>query len=121
MSLPCLHIHDDVPAWLNAVNHHVGILGLLEHYGLGETLKDLPDGELVGPCPLCHGRQPNEFYVYNNWNTWACYGCCHRGGTPLDFVSLKEGVDYVTAALLLEAWFSLDLVKLKLVTPENAE
>ena len=119
MSAPHLFIHDVVPAWLDAINRNVHILSLLEHLGIAESLEEKPGNTLVGPCPLHHGREKNEFYVYNNWNTWPCYGACHRGGTSLDFVALREGVSYPVAALLLQSWYQLDLEKLELVGHEN--
>jgi DNA primase len=106
-------IHDHIPTWLDAVNRNISIVQLLEHLDVAETLNGR-EGILVGRCPLHNGNSPDEFYVYSKQNSWACYGNCHRGGNPLDFVALKEGVSYPTAALLLQAWFCLDLAKLQL-------
>lgn len=114
-----LHIPNNIPAWLDAINQNVHITSILEiFYGLSETLRDRPGDVLVGPCPL-HGGRAEEFYVYDRYNTWACYGRCHRGGLPLDFVALKEGVSYPMAALLLQSWYDLDLHKLGLVKPDG--
>lgn len=119
MSAPQLFIHDDIPTWLDAINRDVNILGLLEHYGIAEHFEEKGEGLYVGPCPLHHGREKKEFYVYTKRNLWVCYGGCHRGGTTLDFVALREGVSLPVAAMLLQSWYQLDLEKLGLVTPEN--
>ena len=76
MSAPHPFIHDAVPEWLDAINRNIDILGLLEHYGIAEDLEDKEGrkGVLIGPCPLHHGKEKSEFYVYTKWNTWSCYG-----------------------------------------------
>lgn len=107
-------IHDHIPSWLDAVNRRIGIVQLLEHLDLSEALEER-DGVLIGRCPLHCGNNADEFYVYPEWHSWVCYGNCHRGGTALDFVSIKEGVSYPVAALLLQSWFGLDLAEMKLV------
>lgn len=109
-------IHDHIPSWLDAVNRRIRIVQLLEHLDIAETLEER-DGVLIGRCPLHCGNSADEFYVYPKWNTWVCYGHCHRGGTPLDFVSIKEAVSYPMAALLLQTWFNLDLARMNLVSP----
>jgi DNA primase len=107
MPLPPLQIHDDIPTWLDAINRRIDMIGLLEHYGINGPFVSKDKNILIGPCPLHHGRETNEFYVYANQNRWACYGSCHRGGTPLDFVALKEGVSLLVAAMVIQSWYSL--------------
>ena len=113
-------IHDHIPTWLDAINRNVGIVQLLEHLDTCQDFDESSDGSvLIGRCPFHGGDDATEFYVYSKRNTWACYGQCHRSGTPLDFVSIKFDVSYPVAALLIQNWFSLDLVKLQLIHGEE--
>jgi CHC2 zinc finger len=95
----------DLAGWLHAIHQDIWIYQLLDHYEMLEGLVEVQEGVHRGPCPLHHGRKSNDFYVYEDLNSWCCYGDCHRGGTPLDFVSIKEGVSFPVAGLLLQSWF----------------
>jgi len=86
------------------VKASVSILQVLEHYSLIDTLKQTGD-RLSGPCPLHNGNNPTAFRVSISKNCFNCFGRCGRGGNVIDFVALKEGVDFRDAALLLQDWF----------------
>lgn len=54
--------------------------------------------ELVGPCPVCGGR--DRFAVHLRRNIWNCRGC-ERGGDPIDLVRHVEGVGFNEAVAAL--------------------
>lgn len=86
------------------VKAHVSILQVLEHYNLIDTFKQTGD-RLSGPCPLHNGNNPTAFRVSISKNCFNCFGRCGRGGNVIDFVALKEGIDFRDAAILLQDWF----------------
>lgn len=86
------------------VKANVGIVQVLEHYGLMDALKQTGD-RLSGPCPIHNGTNPTSFRVSISKNCFNCFGSCGRGGNVIDFVALKEGVEFRDAALLLQKWF----------------
>ena len=48
----------------------------------------LPAGaNYKGICPL-HEEKTASFYVYNETQTWHCFGACGRGGDVIEFVRL---------------------------------
>ena len=79
---------------------------VLEHYGLLGRLHRNGDS-LSGPCPLHGGHNPTQFRVSLDRDCFICFGDCHRGGSIVDFVSLKERVGIRDAALLLQDWFKV--------------
>jgi len=86
------------------VKANVSILQVLEHYNLVNTLKQTGD-RLSGPCPIHNGANPTAFRVSISKNCFNCFGKCGRGGNVIDFVALKEGINFRDAALLLQEWF----------------
>lgn len=86
------------------VKSHVSILQVLEHYDLVNNFKQTGD-RLSGPCPIHNGTNPTTFRVSISKNCFNCFGSCERGGNVIDFVALKEGIDFREAALLLQEWF----------------
>ena len=86
------------------VKSNVGILQVLEHYDLVDTLKQTGD-RLSGPCPIHNGSNPTSFRVSISKNCFNCFGSCGRGGNVIDFVALKEDIEFRDAALLLQEWF----------------
>ncbi|TDU80798.1 DNA primase [Prosthecobacter fusiformis] len=89
------------------VKSRIGILQVLERYGLLSNLKRAAD-RLSGPCPLHKGTNPTQFRVSVSRNCFNCFGTCGRGGNVIDFVSLREGISFRDAALLLQDWFMPD-------------
>lgn len=86
------------------VKSRVTIVQILERYDLMRTFKNSGD-RLSGPCPIHKGSNPTQFRVSISKNCWNCFGNCGRGGNIIDFVSLREGVPFRDAALLLQEWF----------------
>ena len=86
------------------VKANVGILQVLEHYSLMDTLKQTGD-RLSGPCPIHQGANPTSFRVSISKNCFNCFGSCGRGGNVIDLVALMEDVEFRDAALLLQEWF----------------
>lgn len=86
------------------IKSRVTILQVLERYDLLPTLKRSAD-RLSGPCPLHRGSNPTQFRVSASKSCWNCFGTCGRGGNVIDFVSLREGLPFRDAALLLQEWF----------------
>ena len=89
------------------VKSRVTITQILERYDLIRTLKRSGD-RLSGPCPIHKGTNPTQFRVSVSKNCWNCFGNCGRGGNIIDFVSLREGLPFREAALLLQQWFMPD-------------
>lgn len=88
------------------IKKSVSIVQVLDRYGLSEKLRTRGDS-ISGCCPLHNGTNPSHFRVSVKKNAWNCFGSCGRGGNVIDFVSLKEGVEFHDAAVLLVEWFDL--------------
>lgn len=86
------------------VKSSVTMLQVLERYDLLRTFKRAAD-RLSGPCPLHKGSNPTQFRVSVSRNCFNCFGTCGRGGNVIDFISLREGISFRDAALLLQKWF----------------
>lgn len=86
------------------VKARISISQVLERYDLMKTFKRSGD-RLSGPCPLHRGTNPTQFRASLSKNCWNCFGSCGRGGNIIDFVSMREGVPFRDAALLLQQWF----------------
>ncbi|MBF0628909.1 MAG: DUF927 domain-containing protein [Magnetococcales bacterium] len=56
-------------------------------------------GELWGCCPF-HQESTPSFSVRPEAGTWHCFGCS-KGGSVIDFVMAREGVDFQEALALL--------------------
>ena len=80
---------------------------VLAHYELQDTLRRKKNN-LVGPCPIHKGTNPNQFSVSLDKNIFNCFGDCHGGGNVIDFVMKMEQADTRAAALMLQEWFLLD-------------
>jgi DNA primase len=103
------------------VKSRITIVQILERYDLMPSLKRSAD-RLSGPCPLHGGTNVTQFRVSISKNCWNCFGTCGRGGNIIDFVSLREGVPFRDAALLLQEWFMPDKATAKVaeVPPKPA-
>jgi DNA primase len=89
-----------------AIKQAVSIEQILNHYGAGETLRR-SGVNLFGACPLHGGHNKDQFHASLVNNSWFCFGDCQRGGSILDFVKRKEGVDIREAAELIRSWFTI--------------
>ncbi len=90
----------------DTLKRSVSMLQVLERYELLNRLHRSGDN-LSGACPLHAGHNKTQFRVSLSRNCWICFGDCHRGGSIVDFVSLKESVGIREAALLIQEWFGL--------------
>lgn len=86
------------------VKARVGIVQVLEHYGLMSTLQQNGD-RISGPCPIHKGKNPTAFRVSASKNCFNCFGRCGRGGNVIDFVALMEDISFRQAAVRLQEWF----------------
>ncbi|HEX4960616.1 MAG TPA: CHC2 zinc finger domain-containing protein [Thermoanaerobaculia bacterium] len=87
----------------------VSMEAILKRYELSEGLTR-KGANLAGPCPFCKGTSGRQFQVNLVKNAWYCFGC-KAGGNVLDFVAKRERVSVRTAALTLDSWFELGLVR----------
>lgn len=62
---------------------------VLEHYG----------SEFKGDkcCCLIHGENTPSLQVYEDTNSWYCWGACGEGGDEIAFVKSIDGVDFPEA------------------------
>lgn len=51
--------------------------------------------ELVGPCPVCGGR--DRFAIHVGKQAFHCRGCGGKGGGAISFVQWLDGTDFLTA------------------------
>jgi DNA primase len=91
------------------VKKRANIIGILDHYGLTQTLRQ-SGKTLVGSCPICGGGG-DRFRVTPEKNVWNCFGNECKGGNVLDFVSVKENVTLREAGALIIEWLGIDLEK----------
>lgn len=69
-----------------------------------KPIEELYDGQLIGRkrkfglCPFHNERSPS-FYIFPD-NRFKCYGC-QLGGTSIDFIMQRDGVDFITAVKTL--------------------
>jgi DNA primase len=70
----------------------VSIAAVLQDKGLTTTFKKRAD-QLVGPCPVHGGDNPNAFVVNLCKNIWHCFTQCNAGG---DVVKLVQRLDNKT-------------------------
>ena len=70
----------------------VSIAAVLQDKGLITAFKKRAD-QLVGPCPLHGGDNPNAFVISLSKNIWHCFTQCNAGG---DLVKLVQRLDSKT-------------------------
>ena len=86
----------------------VTLIDVLSRYGNASSFRSIGRrGKLVGPCPIHHGIDRNQFHISNSGKTWYCFSNCSTGGGVLDFVAAMEGTDTSGAAELIAKWFRL--------------
>ena len=88
------------------VKARVSIRDALARYHFLDGLKDKGNGNLVGPCPIHGGKNPNAFHVSTEKNAFNCFTSC-GGGNVLDLVAKVERVSVRDAALNLADWFGI--------------
>ncbi len=65
-----------------------------------KPIEEMYEGKLFGrkrKCGLCpfHNEKSPSFYIFPN-NRFKCFGC-QVYGSSIDFVMLRDGVDFITA------------------------
>ncbi len=68
-----------------------GWLGLLRRRG----------AQLVGPCPIHRGDNPNAFVVHASKKIWRCFTGCNAGGDLVELARCLKGGSYSDAAAYL--------------------
>jgi hypothetical protein len=94
------------PIDFNHLKQSVTLAMVLSRYGVSSDLRKL-GRQHSAVCPIHDGSDPRQFVVHLAANQWFCFGNCNRGGSVIDFVSLKERVSVAEAARLLAEWFSI--------------
>lgn len=59
-------------------------------------------------CPFHRGTNTTAFAVNLTTGGFFCHNCGVKGGDLVDYVRLRDGVDFITAAKSLGAWFETD-------------
>ncbi|RLC33897.1 hypothetical protein DRH14_04130 [Candidatus Shapirobacteria bacterium] len=62
-----------------------------------------------GLCPFHDDHEPS-FTVYEQTNTWHCFGC-ERGGDIISFIEEKEGLDFTGAVRKIEELTGVSFLK----------
>lgn len=57
--------------------------------------------QLVGPCPIHRGDNPNAFVVHSTKKIWRCFTGCDAGGDLVELVRRLRGGSYRDAAAYL--------------------
>jgi DNA primase len=88
------------------IKARVGMLELLERYGLFEDLEN-KDDEWIGYCPI-HDKEgeheKNSFRANTAKNNWQCFACKKKGNV-LDFVAEMEEISIKEAGQKIVEWF----------------
>jgi hypothetical protein len=69
-------------------------------------------------CPL-HNEKTPSFTVYQNSNSWHCFGC-GAGGSVIDFVMAYFGLNALDAAKKLDSDYNLGIFNTKISREELA-
>ena len=85
------------------LKERVSMQDVLDWYGV-DWLKGSGQN-LVGYCPIHHGKNSRQFTVNLEKNVYYCFGDCKGGGNIFNFVAKKERVSIREAALLIQEWF----------------
>lgn len=98
----------DEKTWVDfrAVKGAVSLATVLEHYGINWLRKS--GGNLVGRCPLHHGKGERSFSANPAKHAFKCWSC-NAHGNVLDFVAAMEHCTLREAALKLADRFALSL------------
>ncbi|MCP4287120.1 MAG: hypothetical protein GY792_22190, partial [Gammaproteobacteria bacterium] len=74
------------------LKRRVSIAAVLQDKGLNTAFRKRAD-QLVGPCPVHGGDNPNAFVINLSKNIWHCFTQCNAGG---DVVALVRRLDSKT-------------------------
>ena len=55
----------------------------------------------LGLCPI-HSEKTPSFHVYQDQQSWYCFGACQSGGDVISLIQAIEKVDFKTALTILE-------------------
>ncbi len=80
----------------------VSIVAVLEAEGVTMSFKKRGD-QLVGPCPVHGGDNPNAFVISLSKNIWHCFTRCNTGGDVVKLVRRLCGKSYRQTAYHLSA------------------
>jgi DNA primase len=78
----------------------VSIAAVLQDKGLITTFRKRAD-QLVGPCPLHGGDNPNAFVINLSKNIWHCFTQCNAGGDVVALVRRLDSKTYRQSAAYL--------------------
>ncbi len=78
----------------------VSIAAVLQDKGLTTTFKKRAD-QLVGPCPVHGGDNPNAFVINLSKNIWHCFTQCNDGGDLVELVRRLDNKKYTQIAAYL--------------------
>ncbi|EMY22835.1 putative DNA primase [Leptospira interrogans serovar Australis str. 200703203] len=83
---------------LDDLKRNTDLVSLVRSYGV---ILQNHGKNFVGRCPF-HADKTPSFVVTPGKNLWHCMGACQTGGSAIDFVMKKEGVNVREAILRLE-------------------
>jgi DNA primase len=78
----------------------VSIAAVLQDKGLITAFRKRAD-QLVGPCPVHGGDNPNAFVINLSKNIWHCFTQCNAGGDLVELVQHLDGKTYPQTAAYL--------------------
>ena len=71
----------------------VSIAAVLQDKGLNTAFRKRAD-QLVGPCPVHGGDNPNAFVISLSKNIWHCFTQCNAGGDVVELVRRLDSKTY---------------------------
>lgn len=78
----------------------VSIAAVLQDKGLKTAFRKRAD-QLVGPCPVHGGDNPNAFVISLSKNIWHCFTKCNAGGDVVELVQRLDNKTYRQTAAYL--------------------
>lgn len=84
----------------NLIKRRISIAAVLENKGYLSSLRKR-GGDLVGPCPVHGGDNPNAFVVNLDKNLWYCFTGCQSGGDVIELVRRLDRLSYAETARYL--------------------
>ena len=83
----------------------ISIAAVLQDKGLITAFRKRAD-QLVGPCPLHGGDNPNAFVISLSKNIWHCFTQCNAGGDVVKLVRRLDSKTYRQSAAYLASLVS---------------
>ncbi|MCP3956610.1 MAG: hypothetical protein GY719_02030 [bacterium] len=107
-----------IPAHLDfrSLKRGVSIEQVLADKRLLERMRRRGD-QIVGPCPVHHGDNPNAFVVDRRKNLWHCFTGCGGGGDVVELARRLSGGSYRVAAHYLATLVDLPPPAWGMTTP----